>query len=71
MMITSSSQVRGRSILVGYFAAVGVYSATRMPTGTKATLMFRSNKLLEINDVVPKLGIVPSGQLHIHIRDLI
>lgn len=70
-MITSSAQVPGRSILGGYFAAVAVHGATRTPTGTKLALSFKSNKLLDPDEQLSKLGIVSLAQLPKQIREMI
>jgi hypothetical protein len=55
-MITSSAQIREKSILAGYFTAVGVAGAVRVPTGTKLAPIFRS-KMLAPQSELKRLGI--------------
>lgn len=70
-MITSSAQVRARSILAGYFTAVAVHGATRMPTGTKVALAYRSAKMLVPEKILSNLGVVSLESLPKEMRQLI
>ena len=70
-MVTSSAQVRAKSILAGYFTAVAVAGAIRMPTGTKVALIFRSSKMLEPESELGRSGIRPWASISKQIQELL
>jgi hypothetical protein len=70
-MITSAAQVRGKSILAGFFCAVAVAGALRMPSGTKAALVFRSSKQLDPSTEIDRLGVKSWEIVPEHIKQLL
>lgn len=70
-MITSAAQVPTKSLLGGYFTAVGVHGPTRLPAGSRVAIRFRNKKLLNVDDEMPNLGIRPFNSLPPQIQKLL